>query len=86
MFKKRKQKSPTEEPDRIFDIIVIKMMAALAFSVALLFGGGTMFVYAATRAIEVPGYEPIIGTFLGLHMSLLMIYYALSLFKYIVSD
>jgi len=87
MLKKRKKKkSLAEEPDRVFDSVVIKMMAALAFSVALLFGGVTFFVYAAARSITVPGYESIIGSFLGVHLSILMVYYALALFKYIVSD
>jgi len=74
------------KPDRQFDIVVIKMMAALAFSVALLFGGGTVFVYAAFQRFDVPGYPLIVGTFLGIHMAILMIYYSISLFKYIISD
>jgi hypothetical protein len=74
------------KPDRQFDIVVIKMMAALTFSVALLFGGGAVFVYAASQRFPVPGYDLLVGSFLGIHMAILMIYYSISLFRYIVSD
>ena len=74
------------KPDRQFDIVVIKMMGALAFSVALLFGGGAIFVFATFGSYEIPGYDPIFGTVLGIHLALLMVFYSLSLFKYIVSD
>jgi hypothetical protein len=85
MSEKKPPKSKPK-PDRQFDIVVIKMMAALAFSVALLFGGGAIFIYATFGSFNVPGYDPIFGTVLGVHLALLMVYYSLSLFKYIVSD
>ncbi|MHA1853336.1 MAG: hypothetical protein ACTSUF_07470 [Candidatus Heimdallarchaeaceae archaeon] len=75
-----------DKPDIVFDIIIIKMMAALTFSVALLFGGGTMFVYAAARALHIPGYQDYVGAFFGIHLAILMIYYSIALFKYIISD
>ncbi len=75
-----------QKPDRQFDAVVIKMMAALAFSVALLFGGGTVFVYAAFRNLSLEGYSSFVGTFLGIHLAILMVFYSLTLFKYIVSD
>jgi len=75
-----------QKPDRQFDTIIIKMMAALAFSVALLVGGGTIFIYATFRSIPLEGYNSLVGTFLGIHLAILMIYYSVSLFKYIVSD
>lgn len=74
------------KPDRQFDIVVLKMMAALAFSVSFLFGGGTIFIYAALGSFNIPGYDSIFGTVLGVHIALLMVFYSLSLFKYIVSD
>ncbi|MBY8999911.1 MAG: hypothetical protein KGD64_03260 [Candidatus Heimdallarchaeota archaeon] len=78
------------KPDNLFNAIIFKMMAALAFSVALLFGGGTLLVYALNpNAVTFIGFdEEIISvwTFLGVHMTLLMFYYAFALFKYIVSD
>ncbi len=74
------------KPDRQFDAVILKMMAALAFSVALLVGGGTIFVYASFQDIPLEGYSPIVGTFLGIHLAILMIFYSVSLFKYIVSD
>lgn len=82
------QKPPKSKPkpDRQFDIVVVKMMGALAFSGALLFGGGTIFIYATFGSFAIPGYDPIFGTVLGVHLALLMVYYSLSLFKYIVSD
>ena len=82
----RKQSSDKLKPDRLFDLVVIKMMAALAMSVALLFGGGTVFIYAAARNIAVGSYDPSVGTIFGVHIALLMFYYAFALFKYIVSD
>ncbi|OLS32113.1 MAG: hypothetical protein HeimAB125_12290 [Candidatus Heimdallarchaeota archaeon AB_125] len=74
------------KPDRQFDLVVIKMMAALTISVALLFGGGTIFVYAAAGNIAVDPYDSTVGTILGIHLALLMFYYSVALFKYIVSD
>jgi len=74
------------KPDKQFDVIVLKMMTALAFSVAFLFGGGTIFVYAVTQNLIVEPYSAYVGSVLGIHIAVLMIYYALSLFKYIVSD
>ena len=85
MSEEKPPRSKTK-PDRQFDIVVIKMMAAWAFSVAFLFGGGTIFVYAALGSFNIPGYDAIFGTILGVHMALLMVYYSVSLFKYIVSD
>lgn len=85
-MKNRKPPKTKQKPDRQFDIVVFKMMAALAISVALLFGGGTIFVYAVARHIEIAGYENTVGTVLGIHMAVLMIFYAFALFKYIVSD
>ena len=84
----KRPKPPTqkEKPDRQFDAVIIKMMAALAFSVALLFGGGTIFVYATFRSIPLEGYNSLVGTFLGIHLAILMIFYSISLFKYIISD
>ena len=65
-------------------------MAALAFSVALLFGGGTLLVYSLNpNTVTILGFENEIisvWTFLGIHMTLLMFYYSFALFKYIVSD
>ena len=75
-----------EKPDRQFDIVVLKMMGALALSVALLFGGGTIFVYAASRNLVIEGYDVYVGMVIGIHLAILMIYYAISMFKYIVSD
>ena len=82
------QKPPTRKPkpDRQFDLVVIKMMAALTISVALLFGGGTIFVYAAAGNIAVGSYDSTVGTVFGIHLALLMFYYSVALFKYIVSD
>lgn len=74
------------KPDRQFDLIVLKMMGALALSVALLFGGGTIFVYAASRNLSIEGYDTFVGMVLGIHIAILMIYYAIAMFKYIVSD
>ncbi|MHA1345556.1 MAG: hypothetical protein ACTSVO_04710 [Candidatus Heimdallarchaeaceae archaeon] len=78
------------KPDRLFNAIIFKMMAALAFSVALLAGGGALLVYSLNpNAVVILGYEDEIisvWTFLGIHMTLLMFYYAIALFKYIVSD
>jgi hypothetical protein len=85
MSEEKPPKSKTK-PDRQFDIVVIKMMGALALSVAFLFGGGAIFVYATFGSFSIPGYDPIFGTILGVHIALLMVYYSLSLFKYIVSD
>ena len=83
-----KPKAPKQKvkPDRQFDAVIIKMMAALAFSVALLFGGGTIFVYATFQSIPLEGYNSLVGTFLGIHLAILMIFYSISLFKYIISD
>ena len=85
-LRKRGVPKQKPKPDRQFDIVIIKMMAALAFSVALLVGGGTIFVYAAFRSIPLEGYNSLVGTFLGIHLAILMIFYSISLFKYIVSD
>ncbi len=74
------------KPDRQFDIVVLKMMSALAISVAFLFGGGTILVYAVTRKITVVGYENLAGTVFGIHLAALMIFYSFALFRYIVSD
>ncbi|MHA1199328.1 MAG: hypothetical protein ACTSQF_08295 [Candidatus Heimdallarchaeaceae archaeon] len=84
----RKPRPPKTKvkPDRQFDIVIFKMMSALAFSVALLFGGGTFLVYAIARNIDIAGYENTVGTVLGIHLAALMVFYALALFKYIVSD
>lgn len=75
-----------EKPDRQFDIVVLKMMSALAFSVALLFGGGTILVYAIARNLPISGYDNTVGTVLGIHLAALMVFYAIALFRYIVSD
>ncbi len=79
-----------QKPDKLFNLIILKMMAALAFSVTLLFGGGALLVYALNpNAVVISGYEEEIisvWTFLGIHMTLLMFYYSFALFKYIVSD
>ncbi len=75
-----------QKPDRQFDLVVMKMMGALAFSVALLFGGGTIFIYAVSGNIAISGYESNAGSVLGVHMAVIMIFYAFALFKYIVSD
>lgn len=75
-----------EKPDRQFDIVVLKMMSALAISVALLFGGGTILVYAIAGKISVGEYESVVGTVFGVHLAALMIFYSFALFKYIVSD
>jgi hypothetical protein len=82
----RKPPPSKPKPDRQFDLVVIKMMAALTISVALLFGGGTIFVYAAAGNIAVGSYDSAVGTVLGIHLALLMLYYSVALFKYIVSD
>ena len=74
------------KPDRQFDLVVVKMMAALTFSVALLFGGGTVFIYAVAGSISVGAYDSSVGTILGIHLALLMIFYSVALFRYIVSD
>ncbi|MCE7738797.1 MAG: hypothetical protein KAU62_12815 [Candidatus Heimdallarchaeota archaeon] len=74
------------KPDRLFDLVVIKMMTALAMSVALLFGGGTVFIYAVAGNIAVGSYDSSVGTIFGVHIALLMFYYSFALFKYIVSD
>lgn len=79
-----------EKPDKLFNLIIIKMMAALAFSVALLFGGGALLVFSLSpEYVIIAGFEEAIisvWTFLGIHMTLLMFYYSFALFKYIVSD
>ncbi|MCK4973376.1 MAG: hypothetical protein KAS52_08640 [Candidatus Heimdallarchaeota archaeon] len=79
-----------EKTDTLFSFIILKMMAALAFSVALLVGGVTLLVYSLNpNAVVILGFEEEIisvWTFLGIHMTLLMFYYAFALFKYIVSD
>jgi len=75
-----------DKPDRQFDIVVLKMMSALAFSVALLFGGGTILVYAISGNIEVVGYDNTAWSIFGIHLAALMIFYSFALFKYIVSD
>lgn len=80
------KKAIIEKPDKVFDMVIIKMMAALTFSVALLFGGGTMFVYAAARALHIEGYPDYVGAFFGIHLAILMLYYSIALFKYIVTD
>ena len=82
----RKPPKSKPKPDRQFDLVVIKMMAALTISVALLFGGGTIFIYAASGNISVGSYDSSVGTVLGIHLALLMFYYSVALFKYIVSD
>jgi len=74
------------KPDRQFDLVVIKMMAALGISVAFLFGGATIFVYAVAGNIDVGSYDSSVGTIFGVHIALLMFYYSFALFKYIVSD
>ncbi|MHA1259880.1 MAG: hypothetical protein ACTSRO_09635, partial [Candidatus Heimdallarchaeaceae archaeon] len=78
MNKKTPPKSKPK-PDRQFDIIVLKMMGAIAFSVAFLFGGGAIFIYAATRNIPIENYDSYVGMVLGIHLALLMIYYSISL-------
>ncbi len=79
-----------QNPDKLFNLIILKMMAALAFSVALLVGGATLLVYSLNPyAAVILGFEEEIisvWSFLGIHMTLLMFYYAIALFKYIVSD
>ena len=75
-----------EKPDRQFDIVVLKMMSALAISVALLFGGGTILIYAISGNVQVVGYENTAWTIFGIHLAALMIFYSFALFKYIVSD
>ena len=79
-----------EKTDTLFSFIILKMMAALAFSVALLVGGVALLVYSLNpNAVVILGFEEEIisvWTFLGIHMTLLMFYYAFALFKYIVSD
>ncbi len=79
-----------QKPDKLFDLIIFKMMAALAFSVALLFGGGSLLVFSLNSDfVNFTGFEGEIisvWTFLGIHMTLLMFYYSFALFKYIVSD
>ncbi len=75
-----------QKPDRQFDLVVIKMMGALALSVALLFGGGAILIYAVAGNIAIAGYENTVGTILGVHIATLMIFYAFAMFKYIVSD
>ena len=87
----KKSKVDTKpKPDKLFDMIILKMMTALAFSVALLFGGGTLLVYSLNpNAVTIAGFENefiSVWTFLGVHMTILMLYYAFALFKYIVSD
>ena len=75
-----------EKHDKQFDIVVIKMMLALALSVSLLFGGGALLVYAIAGNIPIVGYENTVFTVLGVHLAALMFFYAFALFKYIVSD
>ena len=79
-----------EKLDKLFNLIIFKMMAALAFSVALLFGGGALLVFSLSSDFVIfSGFEEEIisvWTFLGIHMTLLMLYYSFALFKYIVSD
>ncbi|MHA1202037.1 MAG: hypothetical protein ACTSQ4_05905 [Candidatus Heimdallarchaeaceae archaeon] len=79
-----------EKPDKLFNLIILKMMAALAFSVALLVGGVTLLVYSLNpNAVAILGFEEEIisvWSFLGIHLTLLLFYYAIALFKYIVSD
>ncbi len=79
-----------QKPDKLFNLIIIKMMAALAFSVALLVGGVTLLVYSLNpyAAVIIGFEEEIISvwSFLGIHLTLLLFYYAVALFKYIVSD
>lgn len=83
--KKQKEKKP--KPDPLFDLIVIKMMTALALSVTFLFSGGALFVYAAFRNIEIEGESnPTVGAFLGIHLSILLLYYSYTSFKYIITD
>jgi hypothetical protein len=79
-----------QKPDKLFNLIILKMMAALAFSVALLVGGVTLLVYSLNpyAAVIIGFEEEIISvwSFLGIHLTLLLFYYAVALFKYIVSD
>ncbi|MHA1551148.1 MAG: hypothetical protein ACTSUP_08970 [Candidatus Heimdallarchaeaceae archaeon] len=86
----REKPKTKQEPDKLFSFIILKMMAALAFSVALLVGGVTLLVYSLNpNAVVILGFEEEIisvWSFLGIHMTLLMFYYAFALFKYIVSD
>ncbi|MHA1116113.1 MAG: hypothetical protein K9W45_05390 [Candidatus Heimdallarchaeum aukensis] len=82
----KKEKDEKEKPDRLLDLIIIKMMLALTLSVVFLFGGGTMFIYASFNNIEIEGYSSIFGSIFGVHIAILMLYYSVSLFKYIVSD
>ncbi|MHA1304123.1 MAG: hypothetical protein ACTSQE_06270 [Candidatus Heimdallarchaeaceae archaeon] len=86
-MKIRKKKEETaDKPDRLFDIIVIKMMLALTLSVSFLFGGGTLFIYSAFNSIEIEGYSPIVGSFLGIHAAMLLLYYSIAFFRYIITD
>lgn len=80
------EETTVKKPDKLFDLVVLKMITALAVSSALLFGGGAIFVYAAARWIPIEPYDSIVGAFFGIHLSILMVYYAFALFKYIVSD
>jgi len=83
----QEEDTTVKKPDKLFDMVVLKMITALAVSSALLFGGGAIFVYAAARWIPIePNYDSIVGAFFGVHLSILMVYYAFALFKYIVSD
>ena len=85
-MKKLKPPKTKAKPDRQFDIVVFKMMAALAVSVSLLFGGGTLLVYSVARKLPVEGYSSTVGAVFGIHLAVLMVFYAFALFKYIVSD
>lgn len=82
----QEETTTVKKPDKLFDMVVLKMITALAVSSALLFGGGAIFVYAAARWIPIEPYDSIVGAFFGIHLSILMVYYAFALFKYIVSD
>ncbi len=82
--KKRQEKQP--EHDKLFTLIVLKMMLSLTLSVALFFASGAVFLYAAFNKIPIEGYPSIVGSFLGINMAILMLYYSISFFKYIVSD
>ncbi len=79
-----------QKPDSLFSFIILKMMAALAFSVALLVGAVTLLVYSLNpNAVVILGFEEeliSVWSFLGIHITLLMFYYSFALFKYIVSD
>lgn len=79
-----------QKPDALFSIIILKMMAALAFSVALLVGGLALLVYSLNpNAVVILGFEEeliSVWSFLGIHLTILIFYYSFALFKYIVSD